>query len=561
MKMFDRYRLVLAFTAMCGCMGLGAVNLPELPDRDGFNIKGYVHDGVQEVPGVLVSDGYSFARTDADGAYYIASDANAKEVFVILPSGYEYAEIDKGVAGFFKAIDGSESFQADFALRPIGDDTSFSFFVHADTQPDIWFNGQVWNEVKEAYADMGALSQTVAATDGFAPFNLHLGDIIYNGSALNYDYKGYLETLESADYNLATLPTPGNHDRYYTTYYDKAMALYREVWGPVYYSFNRGKVHFISVDNVLVKKDGAYTRGISDAAVAWMEKDLSYVEKGAPVVFYTHQPMTRNDAALKAFSGVLDMLKEYDVLILTGHLHRVFNNFPEYAPSIRERNHVALGGYEWRSICSQDGVPNGYYVYSVDGTEISWKFKPTGKDADKNMFRMYEPGFPDTDLVKPSDDKTVIVNVWDWDEDWTVTWSLDGVEQGDVPRYEEATDPLAAYQFDNNPMHPTWETKPTYHLFHCDVPSTGSLVKVTVSDPFGRTLSKTLELESESGGIEAVAPESCGVVKTEFYSLQGVKVLTVKGSPETDTLPLERGCYVMVSHLMDGSLRTDKVIL
>ncbi len=336
--MFDRYRLVLAFTAMCGCMGLGAVNLPELPDRDGFNIKGYVHDGVQGVPGVLVSDGYSFARTDADGAYYIASDANAKEVFVILPSGYEYAEIDKGVAGFFKAIDGSESFQADFALSPIGDDTSFSFFVHADTQPDIWFNGQVWNEVKEAYADMGALSQTVAATDGFAPFNLHLGDIIYNGSALNYDYKGYLETLESADYNLATLPTPGNHDRYYTTYYDKAMALYREVWGPVYYSFNRGKVHFISVDNVLVKKDGAYTRGISDAAVAWMEKDLSYVEKGAPVVFYTHQPMTRNDAALKAFSGVLDMLKEYDVLILTGHLHRVFNNFPEYAPSIRERH-------------------------------------------------------------------------------------------------------------------------------------------------------------------------------------------------------------------------------
>ena len=32
----------------------------------------------------------------------------------------------------------------------------------------------------------------------------------------------------------------------------------------------------------------------------------------------------------------------------------------------------------------------------------------------------YDPGFPDTDLVKPSDDKTVIVNVWDWDEDWTV---------------------------------------------------------------------------------------------------------------------------------------------
>lgn len=560
MKKVERYKSVLIMAALCGSFAMRGVELPALPDKEGFNLKGYVHDGEKGVAGVLVSDGYTFASTDESGAYYLASSGKAKEVFVVLPSGYEYAEVKGGVAKFFMPVDGTAPAQADFALKPIGDDTSFTFMVHADTQPEEWFNANVYTEMGNAYKDMQTSAQVAQATDGFAPFNLHLGDIIYNGSALNYDYSRYLRVLESSGYNVAIMPTPGNHDRYYTTDYDKAMELYRSVWGPVYYSFNRGKVHFISVDNVLVKKDDAYTRGISDDAVEWLKKDLSYVEKGSRVVFFAHQPMTRNAAALKAFSGVLDILKDYDVLILTGHLHRAFNNFPEYAPSIRERNQPPLGGYEWRSTCSQDGVPNGYYIYHVDGTEISWKFKPNGKDADKNMFRVYEPGFPDTDMVKPSDDKTVIVNVWDWDEDWTVTWSLDGVEQGDVPRYEAMKDPLAVYNYENIPGHETWVVHETYHIFHCDVPSTGSLVKVTVSDPFGRTLSKTLELASVPGGIEAVAPESCGVESAEIYNLQGVRILNVAGYPEVDTLPVAAGCYVMRLRHTDGTVTVEKFV-
>ncbi|MDE6528397.1 MAG: calcineurin-like phosphoesterase family protein [Muribaculaceae bacterium] len=558
MKAIEKYRFVLTVAALCGGWAFAAAALPELPDRDGFNIKGYVHDGDKGVAGVLVSDGYSFARTDDSGAYYIASDPAAKEVFVVLPAGYEYAGVTNGVPEFFKPLDGSGSMQADFALNPIGDDSSFTFLVHADTQPEEYFNSHVYTDMGNAYKDMQQSSDALAAADGFKPLNLHLGDIIYNGSAINYDYSRFLSTLGSVGYNVPVLPTPGNHDRYYTTDYNKAMELYRGTWGPVYYSFNRGKVHFISVDNVLVKKNDAYTKGISDAAVEWLKKDLSYVEDGSRVVFYTHQPMTRNTSALKAYSGVLDILKNYEVLILTGHLHRIFNNFPEYAPSIKERNHVALGGYEWRSTCSQDGVPNGYYIYSVSGSDISWKFKPTGKDADKNMFRVYEPGFPDTDQVRPSDDKTVLVNVWDWDEDWTVTWSLDGEDQGDVPRYDTMKDPLASYNYDNVPGHDTWLAHETYHIFHCDVPSTGSVVKVTVSDPFGRTLSKTLELASVPGGIEAVAPESSGVQRADIYNLQGVRLLSVDGYPETDTLPLGAGCYIMRLRHTDGAVTVEK---
>lgn len=544
----------------CGITTSG-MELPDLPDREGFDLKGYVHDGTCGVAGVLVTDGYSFARTDENGAYYLASSPDAEFVYMVLPSGYEHAVVETGVVKYFSVIDRSNgAFRADFALNPIGDDNSFSFMVHADTQPDEYFNSEVYTELGKAYKDMVATASKLQQSDGFSPFNLHLGDIVYNTNDKVRDYTAYLSVLHTAGYNIPIFATPGNHDRRYQTDLSVSTKAYREVWGPLYHSFNRGKVHFISLDNVLIKKDGDYTKGIRAEQVEWLKKDLSYVEKGSKVVFFTHQPMSRNKSALTAYSGVLDILKDYDVMILTGHLHRAFNNFPEYAPTIKERNQTALGGYEWRSTCSQDGVPNGYYIYNVDGTEISWKFKPIGKDADKNMFRMYEPGFPDTDMVKPSDDKTVIVNIWDWDTNWKVTWSLDGVEQGDVARYEAAKDPLAVYQYENVPGHDTWSASETYHLFHCDVPSTGSVVKVTVTDPFGRTLSKTLELASVPGGIEAIAPESCGVERVEIYNVHGVKVLTVEGYPETDTLPLGPGCYVMRLMHYDGRISIEKFV-
>ena len=292
----------------------------------------------------------------------------------------------------------------------------------------------------------------------------------------------------------------------------------------------------------------------------WLKKDLSYVEKGSRVVFFTHRPMTQNASALNAYSAALDVLKDYEVLILSGHVHRSFTNYEEYAPSVRERSQVPLGGFIWRGPCTQDGVPQGYYIYHVDGTDISWKFKWLGKDADKNLFRVYEPGQFDSMTFDPDEDKTVIANVWDWDEHWTVTWSLDGVPQGEVPRYEGFRDPWAVYNYDGREEFPEWSPSETYHMFHCDVPATGSVVEISVTDRFGREASKTVTLESVSGGIESVSSGNCGITNAEIYNAQGVKVLTVAGYPEADMLPIGSGCYIMRLHHTDGTVTIEKVI-
>lgn len=550
-------------------LAAAAIDLPELPDKAGNDIKGYVHDGERGLPGVLVTDGYTITTTSSDGSYYLASNAQADFVYYTLPSGYAPSQTDGVVMKFYRPIDRTGgTFRADFELKPIGDDNSFSFLLHADTQPDEYFNSNVYAEMRKAYADMQKAADKLEAADGFAPLSLHLGDIVYNTPSKTaqhniVDYSRYRAEVEASGYHTPIYSTPGNHDRIYVTDYKEAMNLYHEEWGPSYYSFNRGKIHFLSFDNVKVEKAAEYTRGVSDEAMAWIRNDLAHVAKGSKVVVMSHQPLTRNKAARTAYGPVLDILKDYDVLVLTGHLHRIFNNFPEYAPSIMERNHVALGGYEWRPpVLGGDGVPGGYYIYHADGDDISWKYVWTGKDPDAEMFRLYTNGQFGTTKYGKEDEKTVLMNIWDWDPQWKTSWTLDGVEQGEVIRFEEnRRDPWASSCFDNVPGHDTWTANDTYHIFYCTVPNTGNKVEVTVTDRFGRSSSKSITLPHvENGGIEVVTAAASGVAASEIYNLQGVRLLTVDGYPEVETLPLGAGCYIMRLRHTDGTVTNEKIV-
>ncbi len=553
-------RNILTAAALMAFVSANAIELPELPSKEGFDIKGYVHDGTKGVAGVAVTDGYSITTTDADGAYYLTSSPLAYFVYYTLPSGYEAGTVENGVTKFFADIDRQAGeTRADFIINPIGDDENFSFIVHADTQPDEYFNSNVFTELGKAYVDMQTTANTIEAKEGFKPFNLHLGDIMYHTDTQTDDYQRYLSTLKNRNYTCPIYATPGNHDRSYTANYNAAMKLYRETWGPTYHSFNRGNIHFVALDNVK-PTDGNYSRGFTTESVEWLKKDLAGIEKGSRVVFMTHRPMTRVAADVKAYTTVLDILKDYDVLMLTGHLHRPGNNFDVYDSNLKERNQTALGGYEWRSACAADGTPNGYYIYEVKGNDISWKFKWTGRDADTNLFRMYTPGQFTDNIPGAADEKTVLINIWDWDEDWKVTWKQDGVDMGDVERYESHLDPWASSLYDNNASRPTWKSVESYHIFHCDVPATCANVEVTVTDPFGRTVSKALDLD-HIAGIETVTTATCGVETTEVYNLQGVKLITVNGYPQVDTLPVGRGCYIMVLRHTDGTVTSEKVIL
>ena len=60
-------------------------------------------------------------------------------------------------------------------------------------------------------------------------------------------------------------------------------------FGPRYYSFNRGAVHYVVLDDVFWYGDG-YIGYLGEDQLTWLANDLALVEPGTPVIVATHIP-------------------------------------------------------------------------------------------------------------------------------------------------------------------------------------------------------------------------------------------------------------------------------
>ena len=66
-------------------------------------VRGKVSSEGKALAGVIVSDGYRFAKTDAAGAFKLSTHKDARFVFVITPSGY-VAPFESGAPQFLQLI-------------------------------------------------------------------------------------------------------------------------------------------------------------------------------------------------------------------------------------------------------------------------------------------------------------------------------------------------------------------------------------------------------------------------------------------------------------------------
>lgn len=98
--------------------------------------------------------------------------------------------------------------------------------------------------------------------------------------------------------------------------------LYRNVFGPTYYSFDHRGVHFVALDNVSRARPE-----VGPEQRAWLAKDLARFPKTAPIVVFTHRPLfdLRPDWEWFTSDGdeVMNLLAPYEnVTVLYGHIHR-----------------------------------------------------------------------------------------------------------------------------------------------------------------------------------------------------------------------------------------------
>ena len=77
-------------------------------------VKGTVSCEGKGLAGVMVSDGYRFAKTDGAGAFKLSTHKDARFVFVITPSGY-VAPFESGAPQFYLPLKGTKR----FAVSPL----------------------------------------------------------------------------------------------------------------------------------------------------------------------------------------------------------------------------------------------------------------------------------------------------------------------------------------------------------------------------------------------------------------------------------------------------------
>lgn len=333
------------------------------PDK-GITLYGLVSDKEgNPLEGVVVSDGYSVVASDKKGVYQIVRDPNAKHVFISVPSGYEIpAQANFGsYQGAYQAansVTGSSSkpYRADFTLTKLTQsDKRFLLFGLGDPQPDN--SDHIQRFRTEAVPDV----KKISAKYSIPQVGIALGDILGKGDAQTFTSmkRAFGET------GVPFFTTIGNHDK---SSVDYTGDTYRDVLGPRWYSFNRGDVHFIAMDNIIFTGT-EYTGGFTDEQVAWLEKDLSFVPTDKMVILYYHIPLRDNTGYLNR-KKVLDMISRYkNPILMCAHTH-YFQPYHMRSHKLFERIHGGTCGYFWRSTCGGDGTPNGFMVYEIDGTTI-----------------------------------------------------------------------------------------------------------------------------------------------------------------------------------------------
>lgn len=445
-------------------------------------VTGSVRSGKKSLQGVTVSDGYSCVVTDRNGRFTIDADPDARYMSVSTPAGYLPPADSVNHPLFYLAISPDvESY--DFNLvKNKKNDTRHAFMAQADIQvvaeEELCEYDRQVADAREHFATLGNVDV----------FGIDCGDIVGDHPEL------YPSSLKHrAGLGFPVYHVMGNHDeQYWGRTHETSQARFESYFGPSNYSFNRGKVHYVAVDNCFyIGRDYFYMGYIDERTFRWLEQDLANVPEGSTVVLFMHIPLklTAADRPFRYDSEsvsqetvnarhLISLLSPYKVHVITGHQH--WNRNVEVSDSLYEHNTAAGCGLWWQTTVCEDGTPRGYGVYRVDGNDFDWYYKSTGFDASHQM-RVYLPG------AVPEAPGDVVANVWNADSQWKIEWLEDGKVMGEMTQFT-ARDPLTVSLIaDRSKLKYSWTAaSPNPHMFRATPVNPSARITVRATDRFGR---------------------------------------------------------------------------
>ena len=391
------------------------------------NLYGTITDGDgNPIPGVAVSDGYSYCSTDINGVYQMSANTQARTVNVTIPAAYEIPLGSDGRPAFFQPIDLTEGKKAekDFTLiaRP-SIPSRFTIIGVADAHvKDAVVNGTSENINVRFTTAMEDVQETVTALGTEIPvgpggesageiIGIALGDQLWDefSSTTYNNIKSKFNTLTNkAGKTVPFFYCIGNHDHDNngTSDYTSENAFVNN-FGPTNYSFDMGNAHIIVMDNVIYTGSGSgtisYNTGFTQAQIEWLNADIAKVtgKSNKIVVLCVHVALSKSsggDAGTQ--NAVMGALKNNfkNVHVFSGHDHVNNNNLYKgwtalSGRSIYEHTLQAFCGYWWMAdISYTTGCPAGYGVFTFDNDDIYAEYNKVTKEAPGFQMRVYNGG-------------------------------------------------------------------------------------------------------------------------------------------------------------------------
>lgn len=493
------------------------------------------------IAGVSVSNGCEVVQTDNGGNYQIPIHAT-QILFISKPANFDLPLDANNIPQFFyrhypqgtpDEIAGTSIEWAwpvieatgplpsvlNFGLLPREpSETSFSAHAFADTQARYELGQDMLRE---------DLVNPLIGNPYGVEFGITVGDVVYDNLGLYDRHKAMMGLMDIPQWNL-----PGNHDINFASP-DAIFAneTYKSHFGPTYYSFNQGNVHFVALSNVEYAGagkefgDSGYRGFIPEYQLNWLEQDLANVSSDKLIVIATHIPLVSeaddgqsepaSGPATENFARLLEILEPYSNIygiaghdtsnswkVEVNHSHG-WQGQPWIAHTLAE-----VRGSGWtkglsdtrgvRDSIMQDGNPNGFYVLKFDDTNVTPEFIPFpfGPDAAQRLRITLDPPLSEQEggsvnRGRADTDTKIVVNLFDGGMRDSVFASIDGSDSEPM-LYTVRTDPLieklnSDYQDTENEYS---DATRSAHIWEMDLPSELSTgihtIEIQTEDEFGQ---------------------------------------------------------------------------
>ena len=286
-------------------------------DTDSNGTRGPGEDGLS---GVLVCSRSNCSETDKDGAYEVDVEVGYRVVWVRQPDNY------RAIQGFWRRIPADPfewlvNFPLETEITYEGDLVKDFTFIHIS---DLLALGTGSSRVDDEVEPRHRLKVLRDIVENRKPdFLIVTGGLVRdNVKESTNDIRARFELYkrEILDLEVPVWNVPGGSD-IAEHLIDQSKNIYRQIFGPNYYSFDYGGLHFMGLDTVKVDGERAehliddWYGYVSAEQLGWMETNLSLISKKRPIVVFSHIPLSFSYNKTPPFVYTQD----FQILVLAGN--------------------------------------------------------------------------------------------------------------------------------------------------------------------------------------------------------------------------------------------------